>query len=328
MLNNLKQTSFILLLLTFTSTLFATDIKILTHYRTNGIELIQKKLDKQLTQEKYWQSFLKDKDTSFGYFEQYSNILACDKSKSKLSLYKKDADGKYILKREYSAYTGKIKGDKEKEGDLRTPVGVYNIVNKITKVDTFYGPMAFVTSYPNIYDKYRGKTGQGIWIHGLPIKQERDEFTKGCIAINNKSIECLNRNIDINKTILIIDENIVNKHVKKRQIIRVLTNLYAWRYAWTYNNLEDYLNFYSPKFKRFDGVNFESFKRYKTRIFNKKEKKEIIFTDINIIPYPDHKNIFKITFKEKYNSNTFSFTGDKILIVKLKNNNMQILTEQ
>jgi len=328
MQNNFQKTLLLFLFLSMTSSLFATDMKILNHYRNHGIELIQKKLDKQLAQEQYWKTFLKDKDTSFGYFESYTNILACDKSKSNLSLYKQDRDGKYILQREYNAFTGKIKGDKEKEGDLKTPVGIYNIVKKITKVDSFYGPMAFVTSYPNIYDKYRGKTGQGIWIHGLPIEQERDEFTKGCIAINNQSIECLDRNIDINKTLLIIDENVVNKNVKKEKLIKVLSNLFAWRYAWTYNNLDDYLSFYSPDFKRFDGVNFDNFKRYKTRIFNKKERKEIIFTQINVVPYPDAKDIYKITFNEQYHSNTFSFTGEKILIVKLQNNKFHILTEQ
>jgi len=328
MQNNFFKILFFILPFFFVTTSFATDVNILTHYRNYGIKNIQHKLDKQLGNETYWKNYLRDLDTSFGYFESYTNILACDKSKSHLSLYKKDSTGKYILQREYDAFTGKIKGDKEKEGDLKTPVGVYNILRKITKVDSFYGPMAFVTSYPNLYDKYRGKTGQGIWIHGLPIEQERDDFTKGCIAINNKSIECLDRNININKTILIIDENIVKKNESKQRLAKILANLFQWRYSWIYNNLEDYLSFYSPDFKRFDGLNFENFKKYKTRIFKKREKKTIIFTNINVIPYPDTQNIYKITFREQYHSNSFSFTGDKTLIVKLFDNKFNILTEQ
>jgi murein L,D-transpeptidase YafK len=188
--------------------------------------------------------------------------------------------------------------------------------------------MAFVTSYPNIYDKYRGKTGQGIWIHGLPINQERDAFTKGCIAINNDNIKTLNRNINIKKTILIINDKSVPENISKKKLSRVLANLFAWRYAWIYNDIHSYLNFYALDFKRFDGINFKQFKKYKTRIFHKQEKKTIIFNDINVIPYPDTKNIFKITFKEKYKSNSFSFTGDKILIVKLTDNKFNIITEK
>ena len=189
---------FTLLLILLYSSLFASN-DILTAYRLNGIQAIEQKLDKDLTNISYWREFLKDKDTKFGYIESYTNVLLCDKEKSELFIYMKDNNNSYQLRQEYNAFTGKRKGDKIKEGDLKTPIGVYDIVKKISKVDSFYGPMAFVTSYPNLYDKYRGKTGKGIWIHGLPTNQKRDAFTKGCIAINNKSIESLNKNIDINK---------------------------------------------------------------------------------------------------------------------------------
>lgn len=327
--NRYKKISFIAVLFFYSSLLFSADVDLLTHYRNNGIQKIQQELDKKLADEAYWNEYLKNVDTSFGYFESYTNILTCDKSKSRLSIYKKDSNNTYKLQKEYSAFTGKMKGDKIREGDLRTPVGVYNIVKKITKVDSFYGPMAFVTSYPNSYDKYRGKTGQGIWIHGLPIKQERDTFTKGCIAINNQSIECLNKNIDITKTILIIDENVVKKNSANKAILsKVLANLFAWRYSWIYNDIEKYLSFYAPEFKRFDGMQLQQFKKYKTRIFNKNEQKSIIFKDINVIPYPDTDNIFKIAFKEKYKSNSFSFNGNKVLIVKLTDNKLNIITER
>jgi len=312
-----------------TASLYAsTDVALLTQYRKEGIKNIEKELDKKLASQSYWKAYLKNIDTSFGYFESYNNILVCDKSKSDLSFYKKDTNNTYKLAKEYNAYTGKIKGDKKKEGDLRTPVGAYNLTKKITKVDSFYGPMAFVTSYPNLFDKYKGKTGQGIWIHGLPIDQERDSFTKGCIAINNKSLESLNENLDIDKTILIINEKKIQKKDLKEPLSKILSNLFAWRYAWIYNNLKDYLSYYSPEFKRFDGMKIDRFKKYKKRIFAKNEKKTILFSDINVIPYPGTKDIFKITFKEKYRSNSFAFHGDKVLIVKLIDNSFNIITER
>ena len=310
------------------SYLFANDITLLTHYRNSGIKNIQKELDQNLADISYWNSYLKNKDTSFGYFESYTNLLICDKSKSKLSLYS-DNNNSYRLKESFNAFTGKVKGDKIKAGDLRTPVGVYNIIKKVKKVDPFYGPMAFVTSYPNNYDKYKGKTGQGIWIHGLPIEQKRDSFTKGCIAIGNQCIQSLNKDINITKTILIINEKAVKKNgVKKETFAQLLTNLFTWRYAWIYNDIDKYLSFYAPEFKRFDGMKLKRFKKYKTRIFNKKEHKTIIFKNINIIPYPNTNNIFKITFNEQYKSNSFSFQGNKVLIVKLQDNSFQIITEQ
>lgn len=301
---------------------------ILDNYRLNGIENIEKQMDTDLTKREYWNKYLKDVDTTFGYIESYSNVLVCDKSLATLSLYMQDSNGSYNLKQEYSAFTGEIKGDKVKEGDLKTPIGIYDITKKISKVDSFYGPMAFVTSYPNIYDKYRGKNGSGIWIHGLPTKQKRDEYTKGCIAINNQNIECLDRNIDIEQTLLLINEKNISKDVSKDVLTNILSQLYAWRYAWLYNDIESYLNFYDASFIRYDGMKIQKFQTYKRRIFNKQESKRIIFNKINIIPYPNTVDMYKITFLEKYKSDSFTFIGNKVLIIKLTDSQIKIITEK
>jgi murein L,D-transpeptidase YafK len=319
----------LVLVLICTLNIFASNTDILTSYRVNGIDNIEKQLDKELTNIQYWEEFLKNKDTKFGYMESYCDVLTCNKQKSKLSIYRKDENtSKYKLVKEFPAFTGKEKGDKLKEGDLKTPIGIYELTEKILKVDPFYGPLAFVTSYPNTYDKYRHKTGQGIWIHGLPLNQERDEFTKGCIAIENPSIECLNKHLDLTKTILLIDKADVKTDVPKKDLALILAQLYSWRYAWIYNDLEQYLNFYDESFKRFDGMDKSEFSTYKTRIFNKKEDKTIIFTNINVLPYPDTEDVYKITFNEQYRSDSFSFTGNKVLIVKLKDNKISIITEK
>ncbi|MGE4418421.1 MAG: murein L,D-transpeptidase family protein [Sulfurimonas sp.] len=319
-----------LLLLIFISlNIFASDI--LTSYRINGIEQIEKEMDIELTKREYWDRVITGKDTTFGYIESYSNVLACDKSKSTLHLYSLDENQTFNFRKTYDAFTGKLKGDKVKEGDLKTPVGIYQITQKLskeTKLDPFYGPLAFVTSYPNIYDSYRGKNGSGIWIHGLP-SQDRDEFTRGCIAINNSSIECLDRNIDIEKTVLIIDEKNIKQNISKKILSSLLSQLYSWRYSWIYDDIKGYLSFYSPEFVRNDGMNIDEFKRYKTRVFKKVEKKTIIFNDINIFPYPNTSNIYQINFKEFYKSDTFKFTGDKTLVVELdEHNKIRILTEK
>lgn len=322
----LNKLFFIFILLLLNNPLFSSDI--LTHYRINGIDNVEKQMDLDLTKEDYWKNYLQDKVTSFGYIESYSNILTCNKSKSILTLYMKNKDQTFRVQKIYSAYTGKIKGDKHREGDLKTPIGIYNITKKISKVDSFYGPMAFVTSYPNVYDIYQGKNGSGIWIHGLPTEQERDEFTKGCIAINNKSIECLDRNINIDETLLIINKEKIIQNISKESLSIVLSQLYAWRYSWLYNDIEAYLSFYSNDFRRFDHMNMDRFTKYKTRIFKKQEKKTIIFNDINVIPYPNLTDTYRVSFKEIYKSNSFSFIGNKILILKLENNKIKILTEK
>ncbi len=324
----IMQNKFLLLLLLLLSQNLLSANDILTDYRLHGIKNLEKSMDKALSQPDYWKRYIQTKDTTFGYLESYNNILTCNKNNSTLCIYKKNAHKAYQLEKKYSAFTGKNSGEKHKEGDLKTPIGIYKLTKKLSHVDPFYGPFAFVTSYPNTYDKYKKSEGHGIWIHGLPLDRKRDTFTKGCIAINNSDIEDLDENIDINKTLLIIDSKDVKKHISKETLSVLLANLYAWRYAWLYNNIDDYLAFYSKDFKRFDGKNYSSFTHYKKRIFRKKEKKKILFTNINIIPYPSTKDVYKISFKEYYKSPSFEFTGDKVLIVKLKDTQIKILTEK
>lgn len=302
---------------------------IITEYRKNGIGNIEKQMDLELTNIAYWSQVLKDIDTSFGYIESYNSILTCDKENSTLKLHQLNKNKQFTLAQEYGAYTGEVKGDKQQEGDLKTPLGIYDITKKISKLNSFYGPLAFVSSYPNTFDKFQGKTGSGIWIHGLPTEQKRDDYTKGCIAINNDNIIYLDNKIDINSTLLIINPTEKIQKTSKEDLSKLLAGLYAWRYSWIYNNTKKYLSFYSQDFIRHDGMNYNNFTKYKTRIFAKKEKKKIIFDNINILPYPNTSDTYQITFKEFYTSDSFTFEGDKVLMVKIdKNKHFYIFTEK
>jgi len=317
-----------LFLLSFITTqLFSSDIANI--YRDKGIGATQKALDSLLTTPNYWKPIIKNSDTSFGYFSELNSLLICNKSNSLLKFYKKDSNSTFVLQNKYQAFTGKNSGDKEHEGDLKTPIGVYKITKRIDKLDDFYGPLAFVTSYPNIYDTYQNKDGSGIWIHGLPIHQKRDTFTKGCIAIGNKEIECLDKNLLISNSLLVINRDTYPKE-KKQEYITILSELYRWRSAWLYNDINSYLSFYSKAFKRYDGLEYQEFKKYKTTIFSRKQEKEIIFTNISIIPYPDDtKKLYIIYFHENYKSKNYAFQGEKNLIVELSNKNkIKILVEK
>jgi len=317
----------IIFLILISLSLYSSDI--LTKYRNNGIKNIEKEMDLQLADKEYWDNYLKHVNTTFGYIEKYDSILTCNKAKSTLKLYKRGKNSDFEPVKDYSAFVGKEKGDKVREGDLKTPTGIYDITRKIEKLDSFYGPLAFATSYPNLYDKYRGKDGHGIWIHGLPATQEREKFTKGCIAIGNSNLICLEKEIDIDNTLLIINKDKIIQNVSKEKLALILSQLYRWRYSWLYNDINGYLNFYSHDFVKNNTMDLKQFKRYKTRIFKKKEKKTILFKYINVIPYPSSSNVYQITFQEIYKSDSFKFTGNKTLIVKIeKDNQMKIFTEK
>jgi len=312
-----------LISIALTPLLFSVDSLML--YKSGGKKL----LETEMNNPSYWAGSLFNKDLRFGYFERAFSLLTVSKEKGSLELYTPNERKQFSLKKRYSALTGKNGGDKYVEGDLKTPIGIYTLTEKKKTVDPFYGPMAFVTSYPNLYDRIRGKSGDGIWVHGVPLSGSRDPFTKGCIAINNNDLLQLDKSINPSNTLLIIDSSL-KQGVKPTAYSAILASLYQWKSAWTYNDLDSYLSFYDTSFQRYDGMNFNQFKSYKERIFAKDESKNILFNDINIIPYPGEKtNLFWVTFNQLYISESHRYHGDKSLLIRLNSNqSVSILTEE
>jgi murein L,D-transpeptidase YafK len=309
------------------------DYDLVDLYRAKGINLVAEKIEEKLKNQKYWAKRLMSQDVSFGYFENINYLFLSDKSVPSIDLYKYSIkDKKFIFLDAVKAFVGKNRGIKTKEGDEKTPVGVYFLEKRLNKLDPFYGPLAFTTSYPNIYDKVLGRTGSGIWIHGLPLNnKDREDFTRGCIAIENIDILRFDKKIQSNleKSVLVITHKKLQK-VKISDLSIILASLYQWLDAWRFNNFEKYISFYSEKFIKYNGQKYEDFVKFKKYIFSKNEQKEIYFTDINIIPYPnpEERNIFYINFNEVYKSPSHVFDGLKELYVEIIDNEFYILVEK
>lgn len=242
-------------------------------------------------------------------------------------------DGKIRKDFEQKEIITGLMGDKKIEGDLKTPVGFYELGRKFNPGDPYYGPFAFATTYPNLLDKAQGKTGGGIWIHGYPLDGSRlDEFkTRGCIALFNNNLEKFAQVVQ-DKKVFVMTEEKEKIRAKKDQIASLLADLFTWKLAWTNSDTNTYLSFYDEQeFKRFDKMKFEQFASMKKSIFSRKEDKKIKFSDINISPYPNLENetMYRISFYEDYYTKNYQFRGDKILYVKIDSKGkMKILAEQ
>jgi len=297
-------------------------------YRYQGIDEVEKKIQKYLQSKNYWYGRLKEIDTKYGFYERLDSLILCQKKSKKVVVLKKSKNGFKSVDR-YKAIVGKM-GQKRYEGDLVTPIGVYDITKKFRPKDRFYGPLAFALSYPNLYDKSKGRKGHGIWIHGYPLDgSSRNSSSKGCVVIKNSSLKSLEKKIDHSKSVIIISQNSYPS-VKKETLANILANLYKWQDAWKRSDFFKYIAFYDKDFRRYDGMKLSVFKMMKKRIFRKKEKKSIKFMDINIYPYPSlkEKNLFRVTFLEDYKAPSYKFRGNKELIVKADKRHFKILVER
>ena len=298
-------------------------------YRQNGIDAVEKYIKKQLQSKSYWDEYLKDHNLEYGYYENLDSLLVASKKNKELTIFQSDSKKLNKLAKYEGVIVG-ADGDKFKEGDLKTPLGVYTIRRRFTPSDQFYGPLAFVLSYPNTYDKVRGKNGHGIWIHGSPLDgSKRDPMSKGCIVLDNNTIGLLDSNLKHKNSIILVSENGMQK-VKKGEISTILSELFKWKAAWRKSDINTYLDFYDKNFKRHDGLRKKNFSAMKKQIFSRKQKKEIVFKNINISPYSniEGKRLFKVAFYEIYKSKRYKFRGNKELYIELNGKSFKILSER
>ncbi len=320
----------LLVFMAFLSSLCASDlVKI---YLNDGLDAVGAAIEKELGNKDFWLEELGDKNLTLGYYDKDVVIVKTNKNDKILKVYSY-TNGKIKKEFEQKEVITGLMGDKEKEGDLKTPIGFYELGAKFNPGDQYYGPFAFATSYPNLLDKVQGKTGGGIWIHGYPLDGTRlDEFkTRGCIALFNDKLEDFAK-VVAGKKVYVLTEEKDSVKAKKDEIASLMADLFAWKYAWTESDVNAYLDFYDEEeFKRFDKSTFSQFASMKRVIFSRKEHKIIKFSDISISPYPnlEDEKMYRISFYEDYYTKNYQFRGNKILHVKLdKKGKMKILAEQ
>ncbi len=296
-------------------------------YRTQGINAVEKELEKSLRDVNSWKKYLENKNVDYGFYETKEYVIVAQKNNKEMSVFAKNGDDFKKISKD-NMIIGEKAGDKYLEGDKKTPEGSYDLVQKRTGLDQFYGPLALVTSYPNNFDQSLNKKGHGIWIHGMPLNGDRESFTQGCLAIDNERLKSLDSNINLKKTVLITSHDELKKATKD-DIAIILSSIYKWKDAWKYSNIEEYLSFYSKDFKRADRSDFNTFSNQKRQIFAKNENKTINLFNIDISPYPNSldKTMYRVLMDEEYVSPSVQFYGKKELFVEVSNNKLQILTE-
>lgn len=188
--------------------------------------------------------------------------------------------------------TGQMLGDKFKEGDLRTPEGVYFITRRKNSGLNFdlYGDLAFVLDFPNPMDVLRRKSGHGIWIHGRghPIIPYE---TQGCVALNTPDIHRLDPNLAENMPVVIADEirlggaDAKTVQTEGREVVAATM---AWAKAWQ-DRSDAFFGFHDPeKFAITEGQPFAAFRSHKERLFKALPWIQVKLFDVRAVPGPDY----------------------------------------
>ncbi|MGB1714735.1 MAG: L,D-transpeptidase family protein [Arenicellales bacterium] len=121
-------------------------------------------------------------------------VLYADLPASRLHLFAKQ-HGTLVRLSDYYITIGRAGAGKEREGDLKTPVGVYQIDGYIPRgqLHARYGAGALTTNYPNSLDRFLNRTGYGIWLHGTEPGwiNRGPRASEGCLTLSNSDFEQL-----------------------------------------------------------------------------------------------------------------------------------------
>jgi L,D-transpeptidase YnhG len=184
------------------------------------------------------------------------HAIAIDPSRARLYLFENTAAGVKLIADFYMS-VGKLGIDKSIEGDLRTPLGVYFVTNTLdpNSLKDLYGAGALPINYPNPYDLRRGKTGSGIWLHGVPSNQfaRAPKATDGCVAVSNPDLQRILSTVAIRSTPVVIAPKLdwvpqAAPHPEANAFDAVWEQ---WRSAKASGDLTRTMAFYTPDFNSY-----------------------------------------------------------------------------
>jgi murein L,D-transpeptidase YafK len=165
---------------------------------------------------------------------EQSHAVVVDASRSRLYLFRNDK-GQPHLVADYYITLGELGIDKFREGDKRTPLGVYRVNSTIPRnqLIDLYGSAAFTLNYPNSWDRQRGRSGSGIWLHGtLSDTFARPPLaSKGCVVLTNPDIDAMASHLQDGITPVIISDRIewISRADWQRERDQLASLLDAWR---------------------------------------------------------------------------------------------------
>ncbi len=262
--------------------------------------------------------------------------LIVDKNKNRLYVYRNSGSSlPPVLVDDFYVVLGKQPGDKWREGDLKTPDGVYFVTSYLSDdtLPPLYGSGAFPVNYPNEYDLRLDKSGRGIWLHGTDksLYSRPPLDSEGCVVLTNKEFVRISQYVKIGRTPVIICEAVkwLTSREWFKQNIEVQAALERWRINWENADLSAYLGMYSDDFwsKKY---NKKSWGTHKKQVFVGKKFQKIDLTDISILAYPDTAEklpMIVANFKQHYRSNNFNGNLRKRLYMVKEQGQWKVLYE-
>lgn len=183
------------------------------------------------------------------------HAIAVDTSRSRMYVFANGPKGVELIS-DFYVTIGRNGVHKRVEGDQRTPLGVYFVGRQIPaeRLPDLYGKGALTVNYPNDWDRLQGRTGSGIWLHGVPSDQfaRVPQASDGCVVLSNPDIAFLMASIDRRTPVLIAEKlHWVTPQwtLPQRQADGWRADIEHWQAAWRQGDTQSLHTLYSPEMR-------------------------------------------------------------------------------
>jgi murein L,D-transpeptidase YafK len=231
------------------------------------------------------------------------HALIVDAKRSRLYVYE-NRRGQLKFVKDFYISQGKSGVHKLKEGDQKTPIGIYYITGHLpgARLPDFYGSGALPINYPNEWDKLHGRSGSGIWLHGTPS----DSFSRpplssdGCVVLTNPDLHKLAASVEIGKTPIVISESVEfiskEKWVSERNVAaRLVEN---WRRDVESLDATALMANYSSRFRSELGEDLSTWFPKHHQLFSSVKKLTVKLRDMSAFYYPGRDDLIVNTFTQ------------------------------
>jgi murein L,D-transpeptidase YafK len=257
-----------------------------------------------------------DSDTT-----EYAVIV--EKQSQKLYLY--SFDGSNQKKIDFNTSTGEVVGAKTREGDKKTPEGIYFFIKEYPKRDLapIYGSRAFPMDYPNLLDRIAERDGNAIWLHGSN-KSLKPRDSNGCVVLVNRDINRLAEFIELNRTPIIVVDKLSYVPVgsvanARKSIIRFISR---WKQSLERGTYHEYLMYYDADYLPIISW-WPDWKRVKKA---QRISSEPISVDLKKIMILRHKGVYVALFDQVVRfSDKEEYAGTRKLFLKDEGNTYKII---
>jgi len=258
--------------------------------------------------------------------EQRYALLA-DASRSRIYLFE-NIDGTPRLLHDHYLSIGRKGVEKRIEGDLKTPLGVYHITSEKDpkSLTDFYGSGAFPINYPNTWDASLGRSGHGIWLHGVPSStySRPPRASEGCMVVTNPDLDALRPYIQPGITPIIISERVEWLQPDAWQARRnaLLDHLKNWETAWETRDDSAYINHYSDSLRNRRGWTEARSERIRNKAWIKLD-----LSHLALFTHPEEQ-LAVASFVQDYRSDRVADRSQKTLYLKTTDAGWKIALEQ